>query len=500
MTDDRKIVIIGAGPAGPDRRVHAVQARRAEHGARVRHRRRRHQPDGDAPTAGASTSAATASSRRCSPSRTSGSRSSGPTNFLKRPRLSRIYYRGKFYDYPISRDERAANLGLDRGRALRGSYVWVRIHPPKDKSTLEGFVASRFGWRLYEHFFKTQSEKVWGVPVHGDPGRLGRAAHQESVAVPSGVGSAQAQAVRKAPKSKQVTSLIEEFNYPKYGPGMMWERCAEIVDRAGHQDLVRRDRRPRSSTQDGRAVAVTAASDGVPTRYECTDVISSMPIGALLRAMDPPVSRRRASPPPTACATATSSPSRSWCPRRTAFPDNWIYINDTIVEVGRIQNFGRVVAVHGEGRAHVPRARVLRERGRRHVDEVRRRPDRAGQARAATDRASSTRRRSRTGTSSGCRRRTRCTTRPTRTTSSELAEWIAEHTPERVSGRPQRHAPVQQPGPLDAHRDAVGREHLRREPRRVDRERRGGVPRGEGRRPAAPEPVTARGASGSDWD
>ena len=112
----------------------------------------------------------------------------GPDDFLRRPRLSRIYYRGKFYDYPIVGDERAAEPRAGRGGALRGSYLWVRVQPPKDKSTLEGFVASRFGWRLYRHFFKTQSEKVWGVPVHRDPGRLGRAAHQGPVAVPRRAG------------------------------------------------------------------------------------------------------------------------------------------------------------------------------------------------------------------------------------------------------------------------------------------------------------------------
>ena len=108
----------------------------------------------------------------------------GPDDFLRRPRLSRIYYRGKFYDYPISADERAEEPRPDRGGALRGSRTCGcgssrRRTRPRSRASSP----RRFGWRLYSHFFKTQSEKVWGVPVHGDPGRLGRAAHQGPVAV-----------------------------------------------------------------------------------------------------------------------------------------------------------------------------------------------------------------------------------------------------------------------------------------------------------------------------
>src|SRR3984893_9984988 len=98
----------------------------------------------------------------------------GPDDFLRRPRLSRIYYRGKFYDYPISAMNALRNLGPVEAVRCVGSYLWVRVHPPKDKSTLEGFVASRFGWRLYRHFFKTQSEDVGAVPcteIKADCGR-----------------------------------------------------------------------------------------------------------------------------------------------------------------------------------------------------------------------------------------------------------------------------------------------------------------------------------------
>ena len=213
------------------------------------------------------------------------------------------------------------NLGPIEAVRCVGSYLWVRVHPPKDKSTLEGFVVSRFGWRLYGHFFKTQSEKVWGVPVHGDPGRLGRAAHQEPLALPGRVGGAQAEVAArpKASKSKQVTSLIEEFNYPKYGPGMMWERCAELVTAQGTK-IVFDATVTKVEHRDGQAVAVTArhgrCSDA--PRVHRRDLVDADRRAAA--GDGPAAARRRRSPRPTRCATATSSPSRSSCPRPSGSP------------------------------------------------------------------------------------------------------------------------------------------------------------------------------------
>jgi protoporphyrinogen oxidase len=264
----------------------------------------------------------------------------GPDDFLRRPRLSRIYYRGKFYDYPISAMNALRNLGILEAVRCVGSYLWVRIHPPKDKTTLEGFVASRFGWRLYRHFFKTQSEKVWGVPcteIQADWG----AQRIKNLSLFRAVWEALKPKTlrRRTAKTKQVTSLIEEFNYPKYGPGMMWERCADLVTANGVK-LVFDATVTKIEHVDGQAVAATALTAGVPARYPCTHVISSMPIGALLRAMDPPV-------PPEVQQAADALRYRDFItvalvlPEEDGFPDNWIYINDPAVEVGRIQNFGQ---------------------------------------------------------------------------------------------------------------------------------------------------------------
>jgi protoporphyrinogen oxidase len=264
----------------------------------------------------------------------------GPDDFLRRPRLSRIYYQGKFYDYPIVAMNALRNLGFVEAVRCMASYLWVRIRPPKDTTTLEGFVASRFGWRLYRHFFQTQSEKVWGVPcteIQADWG----AQRIKNLSLFRAVWEALVPKRLRMRRSnqKQVTSLIEEFNYPKYGPGMMWERCAELVTTQGTK-IVFDATATKLEHTGGNVTAVTAAVDGAPTRYECTHVISSMPISALLRAMEPP-------PPREVLDAAAALRYRDFItvalvlPEADGFPDNWIYINDSSVKVGRIQNFGR---------------------------------------------------------------------------------------------------------------------------------------------------------------
>ena len=146
-------------------------------------------------------------------------------------------------------------------------------------------MAARFGWRLYRHFFKTYTEKVWGVPAERDAGRLGRPAHQEPVALQGG------DRTRSCPSANQkdITSLIEEFQYPKYGPGMMWERCREKVEAAGLARSLMQTRVERIRHADGRAVAVVAERrrpDRVPRATTSSPRCRSP---QLLKAMDPPV-------------------------------------------------------------------------------------------------------------------------------------------------------------------------------------------------------------------
>jgi len=254
-------------------------------------------------------------------------------DFLTRPRMSRILYRGRFYDYPLRARNALANLGPVEAARCVASYVWVRIRKPPDMTTFEGWTASRFGWRLYRMFFKTYTEKVWGVPA---------SAIQADWAAQRiknlSLGKAIVHALLPRRRRTDVTSLIEEFRYPRLGPGMMWEAAAAKVTQAGtrvHLGAVV----TRIEHRDGVVVAVEAETPEGPARFAATHVVSSMPIGQLVRSFDPP-------PPPAVLAAADGLRHRDFLtvalvvPERFAFPDNWIYVHEPDVRVGRIQNFG----------------------------------------------------------------------------------------------------------------------------------------------------------------
>ncbi|MDP9404868.1 MAG: NAD(P)/FAD-dependent oxidoreductase [Actinomycetota bacterium] len=254
-------------------------------------------------------------------------------DFLLRPRMSRIYYNGKFFDYPLKASNALKNLGvLEAGRCVL-SYAWARVRPPKDQTNFEGWVSARFGSRLYRTFFKTYTEKVWGVPateIQAD----WAAQRIKNLSLASAVLNA----VLPKRNQTEITTLIEEFQYPKYGPGMMWERCRELVEAQGSKVLMR----TAATTvrhEAGHAVAVVADTEGVRTEYPCSHVVSSMPISTLLKVMDPPV-------PPEVQAAADGLAYRDFLtvalvmPEEAGFPDNWIYVHSPEVNVGRIQNFG----------------------------------------------------------------------------------------------------------------------------------------------------------------
>ena len=264
----------------------------------------------------------------------------GADEFLQRPRMSRIFYRGKLYDYPLSPMNALRNLGPIEAVRCVASYLWVRVRPPKDQSHIEGFVAARFGWRLYRTFFKTYTEKVWGIPATELSADWG-AQRIKNLSLFRAVWEAlkPKSLRRRTAKGKQVTSLIEEFNYPKYGPGQMWEKAAEHVVAAGSTLEFERTVVQIEHT-DGRAHEVVAIDPGGQRhRYLCTHVISTMPMGALLHAMEPGVDENTS----TAAKRLTYRDFLTVAlvvPAEYSFPDNWIYIHDPGVQVGRIQNFG----------------------------------------------------------------------------------------------------------------------------------------------------------------
>ena len=262
-------------------------------------------------------------------------------DFLLRPRSSRIYYQGKFYDYPIKVLNALTNLGPVEAVRCLLSFLWVRVHPPKDQSTLEGYIAGNYGWRLYRHFFKTYSEKVWGVPPSAMSADWG-AQRIKGMSLWSAVWEPLRSKLAggRRTKSKQVTSLIEQFQYPKYGPGMMWERCHELVEAQGSK-VAFQAQVTKITHRGGRAVSVTSTdASGADTTLPADHIISSMPFPALLRAMDPPV-------PAPVLAAADDLSFRDFLSvalvvpeDKVAWTDNWIYIHDPGVKTMRVQNFG----------------------------------------------------------------------------------------------------------------------------------------------------------------
>ena len=255
-------------------------------------------------------------------------------DFLLRPRMSRIFFDGKFFDYPLKASNALFNLGILEAVRCVLSYAWVRIRPPKDQSNFEGWVAARFGWRLYRMFFKTYTEKVWGVPATSIQADWA-AQRIKNLSLLGAILNA----LRPRRNQTDITSLIEEFRYPRLGPGMMWERAADLVTGQGGEVRMR-----TSATTIEWAAGRGATHVGLRSRDDRIDrvpvdhLVSSMPLGELVLALDPPA------PGPVQDA-AHRLGHRDFLtvalvvPERRSFPDNWIYVHSPDVWLGRIQNF-----------------------------------------------------------------------------------------------------------------------------------------------------------------
>ncbi|NJR57425.1 MAG: NAD(P)/FAD-dependent oxidoreductase [Cyanobacteria bacterium CRU_2_1] len=253
--------------------------------------------------------------------------------FIKVPRLSRIYYRGKFYNYPLSLLNTLTNLGIIPSLFVLLSYlkakIKARLQPHLEPETFEEWVTDRFGSRLYRIFFKTYTEKVWGIPCNKI--RADWAAQRIQ-------GMSLKRAVINALfGSQNAKSLIKEFDYPALGPGMMWERCQEIIESKGAP--VHLNTSVTRIERDGTQIKRVIAQQGDRTIEISGDhVVSTMPITALVRRLDP-------LPPDYVLEAAQGLKYRDFLivslivNRENLFPDNWIYIHSPEFKVGRIQNF-----------------------------------------------------------------------------------------------------------------------------------------------------------------
>src|SRR4051794_2723138 len=208
-------------------------------------------------------------------------------DFLSRPRMSRILYAGKLFDYPLKPMNALTNLGVVEAVRSVASYVRAKVRPPRDQSHFEGWVAARFGYRLYRIFFKTYTEKVWGMPAT-DIQADWAAQRIKNLSL----GSAILHALFPKKGQTEVTTLIDRFQYPKTGPGLMWERATEQVQAAGGEVLLRsavtRLRRDESGVVAVEVETTSPSGECTTDERPAGQVISSMPLPELVLAMDPP--------------------------------------------------------------------------------------------------------------------------------------------------------------------------------------------------------------------
>lgn len=255
---------------------------------------------------------------------------------LLRPRLSRIHYGGKFFDYPLKPLNALLGLGPIETLLVCLSYAKARVAPADDESSFEAWVSNRFGSRLYEIFFKTYTEKVWGMPC-SEISADWAAQRIKNLSLREALRSA----LIKSSHSRDgeiITTLIEQFHYPRLGPGMMWERCEQILAQRSVNTL-RGLQVVRIRHEHGKVVAVVARNAaGELVDLPASDCISSMPIRELINALDPP-------PPPEVLRAANALRYRDYLTvvlilrRPEIFPDNWIYVHSPEVKLGRIQNY-----------------------------------------------------------------------------------------------------------------------------------------------------------------
>ncbi len=249
---------------------------------------------------------------------------------MTRQRLSRIFYRGKLLEYPLRAGDALRALGVGESAAAIGSYFRARLAPLPGNS-FEAWMINRFGRRLYQHFFKTYTEKVWGMPC-SEISADWAAQRIRSLSLWGAI----VDAVSRKGGSKH-TTLIQQFRYPRLGPGMMWERCRQLIEGSGNQVLT-----GQAATRvlwEGRRVrGVVAHGPDGDQEYPADFFVSSMPLRQLLLAMDPP-------PPEEVLAAARALRFRGMmCAglivnHPLPFPEQWIYIHSQDVRMVRLQNY-----------------------------------------------------------------------------------------------------------------------------------------------------------------
>jgi protoporphyrinogen oxidase len=261
-----------------------------------------------------------------------------PNDFIQRPRMSRIYYEGKFYSYPLRAFEALFNLGIIRSTQCMISYAKAKFQPITNVRSFQDWTINQFGEKLFSIFFKTYTEKVWGMPC--DEMSADWAAQRiKGLSLGAAVvdGLKRSFGLNKKPNDGMETkTLLETFRYPRLGPGMMWDAARDYVVANGNHVLMGHRFKQLAQDSAGNWRLSATASDGNETVISAKHVISSAPMREL---------SARIHPLPQSSMPAMNLRYRDFLTvalmirSDDLFPDNWIYIHDSKVQVGRVQNF-----------------------------------------------------------------------------------------------------------------------------------------------------------------
>jgi protoporphyrinogen oxidase len=266
-----------------------------------------------------------------------------PDDFISRPRLSRIYYNGKFFSYPLKAFEALFKLGVFTSAACMLSYAYAKAFPIKPARTFHEWVRNQFGERLFQIFFKTYTEKVWGMSC--DEISADWAAQRiKGLDLITAVLNGLKRSLRIGGKAKAgagsgagtVKTLIENFQYPRKGPGMMWDAAARKIRNNGGRILMGRELVALEYDDATNLWRIEVAHAHGRETYSARHVISSAPVRELVQ---------RIKPAPISLLHARALRYRDFLTvalmvrKDELFPDNWIYIHDPSVKVGRVQNF-----------------------------------------------------------------------------------------------------------------------------------------------------------------
>jgi protoporphyrinogen oxidase len=257
------------------------------------------------------------------------------SDFIKRRRLSRIYYDKKFYYYPVRISNALLNLGIGNSILVLISYFKSQLHPQRSELTFEQWVSNRFGKRLYEIFFKTYTEKVWGISCS----QISADWASQRIKGLSLFTALRAALLNQKNNAQEnsIKTLIDSFHYPRYGPGMMWNEVKKRVTEGGGKVILGADVE-KIYLSDNKVTGLDINRGGKSELISGTHYISSMPIRELIHKLSPLAPR-------PVMEAATSLNYRDFLTviliikQKEVFQDNWIYIHDPNVRMGRIQNF-----------------------------------------------------------------------------------------------------------------------------------------------------------------